>query len=115
MQAQYRLNGFPDSCVSRRAEKPAQSTDRESRVRDVAGVRRAPVADFRRRIYAGRSLPEVEGASPLYSITLVDHQKANTLADGTGRTTLSKNGWDSKLDRPDLSYRYAVAATFNIH
>ena len=73
-----------------------------------------------------------------YRITLEDNQKVNTLAeDNTGRTEeldyillrdngatvggvwerriFRKDGWDPKLNRPDLSYRYAVVATFAIH
>jgi endonuclease/exonuclease/phosphatase family metal-dependent hydrolase len=74
---------------------------------------------------------------PEYRITLDDDQKVNTLAENnTGRTDeldyillrdngatidggwerriFRKDGWDSKLNRPDLSYRYAVIATLTI-
>lgn len=75
---------------------------------------------------------------PEYRITLEDNRIVNTLAeDNTGRTDeldyilvqdngatvegqwerriFRKNGWDSKFNRPDLSYRYAVIATLTVH
>jgi endonuclease/exonuclease/phosphatase family metal-dependent hydrolase len=75
---------------------------------------------------------------PEYRVTMEDNQEVNTLADSnSGRRdeldyvflrpngsvisgtwevkVFRQRGWDRNLDRPDLSYRYAVEAIFKLY